>query len=48
MAVTKRKWVSPEIQRFGTFEAATQGCNKYYGDGDGFTFMGQQVVCSAS
>ena len=48
MAGTKRKWVSPEIKRFGTFEAATNGCDKKYGDGDGYTFMGMQVVCTAS
>ena len=46
MAVTKKKWVSPEIRRFGTFEAATQ-CNKMYGDSDGNTFMGTAIVCAS-
>lgn len=46
--VTKRKWISPEVRRFGTFEAATQGCDKHFGDYDGFTFMGNNIVCSAS
>ena len=50
MAVAKRKWVSPEIRCFGTFEAATQGCTKDYGVGDAFTFQNNQttLVCSAS
>jgi hypothetical protein len=48
MAVTKRKWVSPEIRRFGTFEAATQGCDKTLGANDGYTFQGQAIVCAGS
>jgi len=49
MAVEKRKWVSPEIRRFGTFEAATQGCyNKTLGDGDAFTFQQQPTAISCS
>lgn len=50
MAVGKRKWISPEIRRFGTFETATQDCTKDYGVGDSWTFQNQQtqVVCSAS
>lgn len=48
MAVAKRKWVSPEVRRFGTFEAATQlGCDKTYGESDGFTFAGQAIVCAS-
>jgi len=46
-AVAKRKWISPEVRRFGTFEAATQGCDKYLGQNDGFTFQGQVVVCAS-
>lgn len=48
MAVAKRRWVSPEIRRFGTFEAATQGCDKTFGDSDGYTFQGQGITCTAS
>jgi hypothetical protein len=49
MAVAKRKWVSPEIRRFGTFEAATHGgCEKTFGDNDGFTFQGQAIVCATA
>jgi len=48
MAVTKRKWIKPEVRRFGTFEAATQGCDKTWGASDGFTFEGEAIVCTAS
>ncbi|MFL5613867.1 MAG: hypothetical protein ACJ796_09435 [Gemmatimonadaceae bacterium] len=48
MAVAKRKWVSPEIRRFGTFEAATQDCDKTLGLNDGFTFQGQAIVCATA
>ena len=50
MAVGKRKWVSPEIRRFGTFEAATQDCmNKDSGIGDAWTFQQQPtaIVCGS-
>ena len=46
MAVTKKKWVSPEIRRFGTFEAATQ-CEKKFGDSDNNTMMGLSIVCAS-
>lgn len=46
-SVPKRKWVSPEVRRFGTFEQATQGCDKTYGDGDGFLFQGTPITCIA-
>ena len=45
MTVLKRRWVKPDVQSFGTFEAATQGCDKTIGSADGFTFQGQGVVC---
>jgi hypothetical protein len=44
----KRKWTTPEVRKFGTFEAATQGCDKTWGLDDGFTFDGQAIVCAAS
>jgi hypothetical protein len=43
----KRKWTSPEVRRFGTFEQATQGCNKTYGDSDGFLFQGAPITCAS-
>ena len=50
MTAGKRRWVSPEIRRYGTFESATQGkCpNKDYGAGDGFLFQGNPITCTAS
>jgi hypothetical protein len=48
MVAGKRTWVSPEIRRYGTFESATQGCDKTLGSSDSFTFQGQAIVCSAS
>lgn len=44
----KRKWTSPEVRKFGTFEAATQGCDKTWGTTDGFTMEGIAIVCAAS
>lgn len=46
MVVTKKKWISPEIRRFGTFEAATQ-CDKTFGDSDGNTWQGSSITCAS-
>lgn len=43
MELKKRRWVTPEIRCFGTFEAATQACIKALGSTDGFTFQGNDV-----
>lgn len=51
MEVARRKWVLPEVRRYGTFESATQGCtDKTFGVGDSFTFQAQPTAlsCSAS
>jgi hypothetical protein len=48
MNAPKRQWVTPDIRRFGTFEAATLGCNKDLGSSDGFTFQGQGIACTPS
>lgn len=45
--VQKPVWETPEVQKYGTFESATQGCDKLLGGSDGFTFMGQVVVCAS-
>ncbi|MGH7665414.1 MAG: hypothetical protein ACRENI_14170 [Gemmatimonadaceae bacterium] len=42
-----KSWTVPSIRRYGTFEAATQGCNKDYGTTDGFTFQGLAIVCAS-
>ena len=48
MTEQKRRWTAPAVRRFGTFEAATQGCDKTLGSSDGFTFQGQAIACTAS
>lgn len=44
---TRKEWVSPKVQKYGTFEEATQYCDKSLGGADGFTFMGQAIVCAS-
>jgi hypothetical protein len=41
----KRVYTTPKLLAHGTLEELTQGCNKTYGSSDGFTFMGQAIVC---
>ena len=48
MMEQKRQWKAPAVQRFGTFEAATQGCDKTWGANDGFTFQGSAIACSTA
>ena len=48
MTELKRRWVTPDVKSFGTFEAATKGCDKSFGSSDGFTFEGQAIVCGAT
>jgi hypothetical protein len=43
MEDVKRRWETPELRKFGTFEAATQRCIKALGSSDGFTFQGVAV-----
>ena len=39
--------MEPSIRRYGTFESTTQTfCDKKLGGSDGFTFMGQSIVCN--
>ena len=45
---TARKlWATPSIRRYGTFETATQGCDKKFGSQDGFTFQGNPITNSS-
>jgi hypothetical protein len=44
---TRKQWVQPTIRRYGTFETATQGCDKNLGSTDGFTFQGLAIVCAS-
>lgn len=48
MAVVRRTWISPEIKKYGTFEATTQGCDKTFGSTDGFTFQGATITCASA
>jgi hypothetical protein len=44
----KRRWSTPQVRSFGTFETATQGCgDKDHGAGDGLLFKAPEV-CEAS
>lgn len=46
--VLQQQWVTPEVRRYGTFETTTRdGCDKKLGTGDGFTFVGQAIVCAS-
>ena len=45
--VPKQQWSTPVLTRYGSFETATQGCDKRLGGADGFTFMGQAIVCAS-
>ena len=45
MTEQKRRWATPAVQSFGTFEAATRACDKTLGSTDGFTFQGQAEAC---
>jgi hypothetical protein len=41
----KRKWTSPEVRRYGTFEATTKSCNnKDFGSSDGLVFQGADIT----
>ncbi len=42
-AEKKRRWATPEVTTFGSFEASTQKCIKDFGSQDGFTFQGVAV-----
>ena len=39
---------APAVRVLGTVAELTQGCDKHLGGSDGFTFMGQAIVCRSS
>ena len=47
MSETKLKlvWTPPRLLVHGTVKEITLGCDKMLGGTDGFTFMGQSIVC---
>jgi hypothetical protein len=38
---------APVLVELGSLQELTLGCDKRYGDTDGFTFMGQAIVCTS-
>ena len=51
MMKEKRKWSTPAVERFGTFETATQSCplrQKDFGASDGLVFEGITVPVHCS
>lgn len=45
--VSRKVWQTPRASRYGTFAEATAGCDKKLGSSDGFTFLGQPIVCAS-
>jgi len=43
-----RPYEPPALRVLGTVEEMTQYCDKRLGGSDGFTFMGQPVVCRSA
>lgn len=43
----KKTYVAPQLTVHGTVQQITAGCDKTLGSSDGFTFMGQAVVCAS-
>jgi hypothetical protein len=41
----KKVYVPPQLTVHGTVEEITMGCDKMLGISDGFTFMGQNILC---
>jgi hypothetical protein len=39
---------APAVRVLGTVHELTQGCDKRLGGSDGYTFMGQAIVCRSS
>jgi hypothetical protein len=37
----------PRLVELGTLSAVTLGCDKRFGSSDGYTFMGQSIICAS-
>jgi hypothetical protein len=52
MVDTPRKstaaYEAPALVELGALQELTLGCDKALGNGDGFTFMGQSIVCRSA
>jgi hypothetical protein len=40
-------YAAPALRVLGSVAELTQGCDKMYGETDGFTFMGNTIVCKS-
>jgi hypothetical protein len=47
-APTKLAYEAPRVTVIGTVHELTQNCDKALNGSDGFTFMGQPIVCRGS
>jgi hypothetical protein len=43
----KKVYSKPELTVHGAVEEITKACDKEYGNGDGYTFQSQQIVCGS-
>jgi hypothetical protein len=41
----KQVYSTPKLTVHGRLEDITKGCDKVYGNGDGYTFNGASIVC---
>jgi hypothetical protein len=44
----KKAWEEPKLIVHGDVEKLTQQCDKRFNGSDGFTFMGQPIVCRSA
>jgi hypothetical protein len=44
----ERPYTPPALVELGSVDELTLGCDKTYGDSDGFTFQGQAIVCTSA
>lgn len=47
-STTSVVYEAPDLRVLGSVAELTQGCDKRLGGSDGFTFMGQAIVCRSS
>ena len=41
------RYEAPELILLGAVAELTSGCDKKYGDSDGYTFMGSPITCTS-
>jgi hypothetical protein len=45
---TRPGYEAPAVKTLGSLHDLTLGCDKTLGDSDGYTFMGQAIVCRST